>query len=281
MGLISVEGHVYLGSDTNLHERALAAAHTLGDMRAAPGRVKPQRFSAVRVDASEQIARALRMYVEREGLAPGDRIGTEHELAREFGVSRPTLREGLRRLAGSHLIRIRKGRAGGVFVENTPGAGIGRHVSESIASMLECESVSLCELLETRMFLEVPLAGLAAERADEGTIRALSASIAEAAGRDPAGEEFRLADARFHEAIAVTAGNELLLTFTRWILDVLQPSLVAYLGDAIDGERIIDQHQAIVRAIRRHQRGAAERAMHQHIEYMAGLLRAVEAAHGA
>ena len=53
-------------------------------------------------------------------------------------------------------------RAGGVFVENTPGAGIGRHVSESIAAMLESESVTLCELLEARMFLEVPLAGLAA-----------------------------------------------------------------------------------------------------------------------
>jgi DNA-binding FadR family transcriptional regulator len=46
--------------------------------------------------------------VEREGLRPGERIGTEHELAREFGVSRPTLREGLRRLAGSHLIRVQK-----------------------------------------------------------------------------------------------------------------------------------------------------------------------------
>jgi GntR family transcriptional regulator, transcriptional repressor for pyruvate dehydrogenase complex len=246
-------------------------------MPAATGALKPERFSVVRADASEQIARALRLYVEREGLRPGDRIGTEHELAREFGVSRPTLREGLRRLAGSHLICVQKGRAGGVFVQNTPEAGIGRHVSESIASMLECQSVTLCELLETRMFLEVPLAGLAAERANEGTIKALRASIAEAAGRDPAGDEFRLADARFHETIAVTAGNELLLTFTRWILDVLQPSLVAHLGSAIDGEQIIGQHQAIVRAIRRHQRRAAERAMRQHIEYMAGVLRAVEA----
>jgi len=46
-------------------------------------------------------------------------------------------------------------------------------------------------------------------------------------------------------------------------------------------EQIIDQHQAIVRAIRRHQRAAAERAMREHIECMAGLLRAVEAARRA
>jgi GntR family transcriptional regulator, transcriptional repressor for pyruvate dehydrogenase complex len=237
----------------------------------------PSRFEAVHADASEQIAREIRMYIERESLRPGDRIGTEHELSREFGVSRPTLREGLRRLAGSHLIRVQKGRAGGVFVDNTPNVGIGRHVSESIAAMLECESVTLCELLEARMLLEVPLAGLAAEHADEGSIAVLIEAIDDARGHDPAGEEFRVADARFHRAIADMAGNDLLLTFTSWILDVLQPSLIEHLGSTIDGELVIGQHQAITRAIRRHQRTGAERAMRQHIEYMSELLRSLDA----
>lgn len=246
-------------------------------MPTATGAHKTPRFEVVHADASEQIAREIRMYVEREGLRPGDRIGTEHELAREFGVSRPTLREGLRRLAGAHLIRVQKGRAGGVFVDNTPNVGIGRHVSESIASMLESRTVTLCELLEARMFLEVPLAGLAAENANEKTIAALAEAIADASGRDPASDDFRLADARFHRAIAATAGNDLLLTFTSWILDVLQPSLIAHLGSALDVELIISQHQAIMRAIRRRQRTAAERAMRHHIEYMMDVLRSVDA----
>jgi GntR family transcriptional regulator, transcriptional repressor for pyruvate dehydrogenase complex len=246
-------------------------------MAATTGASKAPRFEAVHADASEQIAHAIRLYIERGGLQPGDRIGTEYELSREFGVSRPTLREGLRRLAGSHLIRVQKGRAGGVFVENTPNAGIGRHVSESIAAMLESESVTLYELLEARMFLEVPLAGVAAERSDEATIAALTEAIADAVDKDPAGEEFRRADTRFHQTIAVTAGNDLLVTFTRWILDVLQPSLIDHLGQAIDGDQIISQHQAIVRAIRRHQRTAAERAMRKHIEYMGVVLRSVDA----
>ncbi len=106
---------------------------------------------------------------------------------------------------------------------------------------------------------------------------ALTEAIADAAGKDPAGDEFRLADARFHQTIAVTAGNDLLVTFTRWILDVLQPSLIEHLGSAIDGDLIIGQHQAIVRAIRRHQRSAAERAMRTHIEYMVAVLERVDA----
>jgi GntR family transcriptional repressor for pyruvate dehydrogenase complex len=127
------------------------------------------------------------------------------------------------------------------------------------------------------MLLEVPLAGLAAERADETSIGALVQAIDDARGHDPAGDEFRLADARFHRTIAVMAGNDLLLTFTSWILDVLQPSLVEHLGAWIDGEVIIGQHQAIMRAIRRHQRTGAERAMRQHIEYMSDLLRSRDA----
>ena len=120
------------------------------------------RFSLTRADASEQIAYEIRRHIERQGLRPGDRIGTEQELASEFGVSRPTLREALRLLAGSHLIRASQGRGGGIFVANTPGEGMGRHMSEAIGTMLATESVSLYELLEARMVLEVPLAGLAA-----------------------------------------------------------------------------------------------------------------------
>src|ERR1700754_5363461 len=127
-----------------------------------------QRFAPASVDASQQIALELRRYLEREGLQPGDRIGTEQELATEFGVSRPTLREGLRLLASSHLIRVGRGRAAGVFVARTPSGGCSRNVPESISMMLATESISLSQLLDARMFLEVPLAGLAAANAGEG-----------------------------------------------------------------------------------------------------------------
>jgi GntR family transcriptional regulator, transcriptional repressor for pyruvate dehydrogenase complex len=101
------------------------------------------RFSLTRADASEQIAYEIRRHIERQGLQPGDRIGTEQELAAEFGVSRPTLREALRLLAGSHLIRASQGRGGGIFVAHTAGEGMGRHMSEAIGAMLATESVSL------------------------------------------------------------------------------------------------------------------------------------------
>ena len=60
------------------------------------------RFRASRLDASEQVALEIRRYLSARELRPGERLGTEQELAAEFGVSRPTLREGLRRAGKDH-----------------------------------------------------------------------------------------------------------------------------------------------------------------------------------
>jgi GntR family transcriptional repressor for pyruvate dehydrogenase complex len=235
------------------------------------------RFPRTRSDASEHIALEIRRYLERHELQPGDRIGTEQELAAEFGVSRPTLREGLRLLASSHLIRVGRGRAGGIFVARTPNEGMSRNVSESIAMMLATESVSLDELLDARLFLEVPLAGMAARNATEDTAARLQEAIEDAEGNAPGTEPFNAADARFHSILAEAAGNPLLQAFTGWILEILLPNLVAHISGGIDGGDILRQHREIQRAVRRRQPAAAERAMRAHIEYLQGVLRQVGA----
>ena len=231
------------------------------------------RFAPASADASHQIALELRRYLEREGLRPGDRIGTEQELAAEFGVSRPTLREGLRLLASSHLIRVGRGRFGGIFVARTPGEGMSRNVSESISMMLATESVSLDELLDARMFLEVPLAGLAATNATDEMAAELLEAIEEQTGHPPGTAPFNAADTHFHKALARAAGNELLLSFTDWILEVLQPRLIEEIGTVVDADEILRQHRDIARAVRRRQPAAAEKAMRAHIAYLRSVRR--------
>ena len=227
---------------------------------------------AERGDASERLAIEISRHVARNRLAPGDRLGTQAELAEEFGVSRPTLREGLRRLASTHLVRASSGPGGGIFVESTPREALALNLSESIATMLESRNVSLRALVESRIQLEVPLAGLAAEHATDTTVAQLRSAIEQARGHDPASDAFRLADARFHRVLAETAGNDLLRAFTSWTLDVLQPSLIAALGPSIDGAAIIRQHAEILRAVTHHQPDGARRAMRRHLSYVLELL---------
>src|SRR4051794_15010583 len=240
-------------------------------MATAPRR-PGSHFSAPSPGASEQIARQIRQYLEERHLQPGDRIGTEQELADEFGVSRPTLREALRLLAASQLIRVGRGRAGGIFVARTPNEGMAHNVSESIALMLAAESVSMEELLDARLSLEVPLAGRAAVNADESVVARLEEAVAAAEGHEPGTPPFNEADTRFHQILAEAAGNDLLRGLTSWILEVLQPSLVLQISGNVDADAILEQHRAILRAGRRHQRGAAERAMTAHITYVADVL---------
>jgi len=243
--------------------------------RAASG-ASVTRFGPARRDASEQVAFEIRRYLSARDLRPGERLGTEQELAAEFGVSRPTLREGLRLLASSHLIRASQGPGGGIFVESTQSEGMRRNVSESIAVMLETDDVSLMELVEARISLEVPLAGLAAQHATDATAADLLAAIAEAEGNAPASEAFRIADTRFHRVIASAARNELLRAFTAWTLDVLQPSLIDTIGGSIDGDAILGQHRVIQRAIRLRQPAAAQRAMRRHLDYLRELVRSLD-----
>jgi DNA-binding FadR family transcriptional regulator len=89
-----------------------------------------------------------------------------------------------------------------------------------------------------------------------------------------------MADTRFHKAIADAAGNDLMVAFTSWILEVLQPSLVAYMGPALQADDILDQHRRILRAVRRGQPAAAQRAMLQHIEHVRRVVRKLDARGG-
>jgi GntR family transcriptional regulator, transcriptional repressor for pyruvate dehydrogenase complex len=242
-------------------------------MATSPDRPRPQ-YRRPASGASEEIAVQIRRWLEEQRLEPGERIGTEQEMADEFGVSRPTLREALRLLSASHLIRVGRGRTGGVFVASTPSEGMSRNVSESIALMLAAQSISMEELLDARLSLEVPIAGRAAVNADDTVAVRLEEAIDAAAGHRPGTEPFNAADSRFHQILAEAAGNDLLLAFTGWILEVLQPQLIEAISPRVDGAEILRQHRDIQRAVRRRQPTAAEKAMRAHIAYLMDVQRA-------
>src|SRR5919109_2000203 len=227
---------------------------------------------------SEQVADAIRAYMQSEGLRPGDRLGREEDLARRLGVSRPTLREALRLLSSSHLVRASKGAGGGIFVAATPEEGISRTVSASVASMLETHSITIDELLETRMLFEVPLVGLAAQRATDEEVAQLHAILDEAERSPDDAARVAEVDERLHGLISQIAGNRLAAAFTAWVVEVLQPPLRELVAPAVLESLIVEQHRDIVRAIERGDPAAAERAMREHLVYVRDLVAAIGSA---
>lgn len=224
---------------------------------------------------SEQVAAEIVRHIDERSLEPDDRIGTEDELAKEFGVSRPTLREALRILSTGNLVRAIKGPGGGIFVANTVEQGMGASISEFISIMLETRRVSIDELLEARTLLEVPLAGLAAYRATRETIAELRAAVDDARGNVHDERVLLECDARIHHALASAGGNRVIEAFMEWTFDVLQPSLRRATRHAVVESEVAEQHAALLAAIERGDPVRAERAMRDHLEYVRDLLRAV------
>jgi GntR family transcriptional repressor for pyruvate dehydrogenase complex len=225
--------------------------------------------------SSDEASRLIQEKIALRALAPGDRLGTEEELARELGVTRPAVREAVRLLSRANLVRAARGPGGGVFVSQTADRGLAQTVSDAIAGMLSTELTSVGELTEVRVLLEVPLAGLAAERADAATIAKLHRAVDDA--NRFAGDELaqRETDQCFHWTIAEASGNQVACALIAWSHLVLQPALKDLIAPAIVEAVARDQHREIVSAIEERRPAVAERAMRNHLRYLSDLLETV------
>jgi GntR family transcriptional regulator, transcriptional repressor for pyruvate dehydrogenase complex len=220
---------------------------------------------------AEWVADEIRLMIDSEALKPGDRIGREEDLARRFGVSRPTLREALRVLSSSHRVTASKGSGGGIFVAATGAHAIGLSISESVASMIESETIAVEELLQTCLLLEVPLAGLAAQHASKSDVAALQALMASTdLGSDS--RDLAATAAQVHRLIDRAAGNRLVAAFTTWIVDVLQPSLYDVAAATIDDSVVIQNLRTLVDAVARGDAEASEQAMSDALTYLSEAL---------
>ena len=227
--------------------------------------------------ASEEVAFQIQRYIQREGLEPGDFLGREGDLAEQFGISRPTLREGLRLLSSGNLVRANKGPGGGIFVAHTAEEGISRSLSDAISVMVETGAVSLAELLDARLLLEVPLAGRAAQKVDRETIERLRTAVrAEADAPSPSAAVVTGPDAEIHQIIAGAADNRMVGALTAWIFEVVQPKLAEVLDEAIVHTAVVEQHEALLAAMEKGDAARAERAMKEHLLYLRDVLRLVD-----
>jgi DNA-binding FadR family transcriptional regulator len=227
------------------------------------------------------VAAEIQRHIQREGLGPDDFLGREEDLAAEFGVSRPTLREALKLLASGNLIRASKGPGGGIFVALSAEDGMRRSLSDSIAMMLDTGAATLAELLDVRLLLEVPLAGRAAYQADGALVERLHEAVrAEAAAHPDDVEALAAADRELHRTLAEAGGNRMAQALTGWIFEVVQPSLMEALHGAVVHSAVVEQHEALVAAVAKGDAARAERAMKDHLLYLRDVLRMVDGGEG-
>lgn len=234
------------------------------------GRVLPGAAPIQRVrKAYEQVYDQLRELIMSGELARGERLPNEAVLAREFGVSRGTVREALRVLAAQNLIRTAKGAGGGSFVTLPTVDHISAFLQSNIALLSESEDVTLEEFLEARELLEVFAARLAAARRSPEDIERMRDTIV----ADPSAlsvEDRFVYNKEFHSAVLGASCNTLLCIAAQPIFSVLQTNLSrSTLGPSFPG-RVNDDHRDILQAIEQGDAELAAERMQTHMEYLRG-----------
>jgi DNA-binding FadR family transcriptional regulator len=217
--------------------------------------VEPQRLY-------RQIAEQLRSLMAGGEFTPGSRLPAERDLAKQLGVSRPSVREALIALEVEGWVEVRTG--SGVYVLERAGRLPG---DDTKVPPTEWGPL---ELIRARRVIEGEIASLAATQAKRKHIQAMRDAIdfmQEDADRDVAP---LAGDRAFHTAVAQACENVVLLETVQTFWDARHGPLFERLGDYFETvpswRMAIAEHEAVLAAIRAHDSQAARAAMQIHMD---------------
>lgn len=206
----------------------------------------------------ERLAQTLAAGISRGDYAVGTRLPSERELAQNFNVSRTTVREAMIALELDGLVDVRTG--SGVYVTHatppggTPGA----------------RDVGPFELLEARRAIEGEVCAMAATRITTAQLAELTRLIAEMRSENEHDvERSEAADRRFHEVIASATENSGMVAAVQMLWDVRtrspQSRSMSTKVRELGIKPRIDDHTAILEALKRRDPHAARAAMREHL----------------
>ncbi|MSU88810.1 FCD domain-containing protein [Rhodobacteraceae bacterium 2CG4] len=226
----------------------------------APGTRTDRRTPRTRRNLGDMVFDRLMHAIKSGAYAADERLPTEFDLAAEFQVSRPVIREALKRLRDQGLIYSRRG--AGSFVRQ-PGVRepLGFGPLESIAGLQRC--------YEFRLTLEPAVAAAAAERRTEANLAEIRAALdimRDATARKRHRED---ADFAFHGAIARASDNSYFTTAMEALKEHIAVGMQFH-GQSLkatpDGLRhVFDEHRAIHDAIVDRDPALAETLMRRHL----------------
>lgn len=232
-------------------------------------------------DLSAQIAAAIRDAIVAGRLIVDERLPSEAELAEVFGVSRPTVREALKRLAAQNLIRTQRGATGGAFVNRLSfDEAQGQMVTTStlLLSMNEVDFETACE---ARFALERACVPLAARRRTADHLAAMRAEIERQSQPGLSDEAFCASDVAFHRALVDAAGNPILSYQLAGAVEAIEPLMNMITFTARDRARIVAIHRDLAAAIEAGDADAAEAALSRLSAYTVELADQVRRARAA
>lgn len=215
----------------------------------------------------QQVEDRIRQAILEGELKTGERLPSESELARQFAVSRTTVREALRALSTQNLIEKVPGAGGGSFVRAVDHQSLGDVLSESMHNLLSLGSIEPVEVNSVREYLEVPAVRLASLHREPSDLEELRQIVEQQKSISVNNPSVPRLDVDFHSAVARASRNRVLASFVHALHEQVMPVRFLDLSEEV-GIRSVQQHLRIVRAIESQDADEAEAAMTEHLTYL-------------
>lgn len=242
--------------------------------KSEPQKSKPQKSKALKfeplvtVSLAKQIADQIRGSITDGRLKADDQLPTEQELAKQFEVSRPTIREALKRLAAQNLIRSRRGPAGGTFVNRPSYQELGSNLTTATALLVSMGEFEIPEVMEARHELEVVCARLAAKSRLVPELDIMAGEIETQKESTLSDVEFCASDVRFHRALADASHNPVIRFVMFSVIEALQSIGKMVVLRFRERKEIVKQHEKILAAVKAQDADAAAAAVTEQADYL-------------
>jgi DNA-binding FadR family transcriptional regulator len=204
------------------------------------------------------IAHDIKQNIIDQQLIPGTKLQSEVELLKLFDVSRPTLREAIKILGAENVVEIR--RCKGTFVRDNIGIG-----NDPLGLDFSNKKHLIQNLFETRILIEPPIAGLAAERRSEKDLVSLRNALNAFSSAIENGGSHADCDVAFHTLIARCSKNDVLFRILPIIIETIRKGSAETFENVSSHKRAMVFHHKLFDAIERQNVALAEDTMRRHI----------------
>jgi GntR family transcriptional repressor for pyruvate dehydrogenase complex len=209
---------------------------------------------------SEQVAQLIQEKILRDKLEKGARLPTERKLAQEFQVSRTVIREAIRELEVSGLIKIKKGHTGGIFIADA----YHKPLRNSLKNLVSSGKVTVDQIFDVRLLIEPHIAMLAARRAKREDIERLQALMKDSAQHQDDAAVLKQNNLTFHLLLGKASGNPVLSMLIESVIEIL----VEFSFDFLDlpfEQHFFRVHNDIVQVIAQRKAEEAKRLIEQDV----------------
>jgi len=209
----------------------------------------------------EDVAAKIESFIIQNAPQSGQKLPAEKELAANFGVSRPVIREALKLLKERQLIETRTG--GGTYTSK-PGA---QNLIDVIQRMIQMDCIDYTHVFDMRLLLEPYACRLAAQNhLSEDKFSALSDTIENMITNQHNTEQRIYHDLQFHTLIAQYSNNPILATFIQSMTGLLTPIIREALIPAEGHMSGVEYHKNLLKVLRKGDGDEAERLMREHLQ---------------